>query len=54
MAYSSVSSETLSIVSITMADPLLVRAVYKFKGTNNDEVRMSLNFLETSNYYVFS
>ena len=37
-----------------MAEPVLVRAVYKFKGTNNDEVRMSLNFLETSNYYVFS
>ena len=35
-----VSWETSSIVSINMADPLLVRAVYKFKGTNNDEVKV--------------
>ena len=25
-----------------MAEPLLVRAVYKFKGTNNDEVKIAL------------
>ena len=28
-----------------MAEPVLVRAVYKFKGTNNDEVKMISNFL---------
>ena len=36
-----------------MADPLLVRAVYKFKGTNNDEVSSTV-YIKEMKYNIYN
>ena len=36
-----------------MADPLLVRAVYKFKGTNNDEVGSTV-YIKEMKYKIYN